>query len=129
VSSPSPDDTPPDGGLDVEVVCALPDRQWCVPVRLRPGATVADALAEAASDLAEEAGVPDLARCAVGVWGEVADRDRPLRAGDRGEVYRPLIVDPREARRRAAEAGRTLGRSGRDRDDDRKEDRDPGEGD
>jgi len=106
------------------VVCALPERQWCVAVRLPPGATVADALAEAhdASALAEDAGVPDLARCAVGVWGEVADRDRPLNSGDRVEIYRPLIVDPRQARRRAAEAGRTLGRAGR------LPDRDAGEG-
>ncbi|WP_405222005.1 RnfH family protein [Lentisalinibacter sediminis] len=117
--SPLPDDATPDVELDVEVVCALPDRQWCVPIRLPTGATVADALAEAASHFAKEAGVPDLARCAVGVWGGVADRDRPLRDGDRVEVYRPLTVDPREARRRAAEAGRTLGRAGRD----------PGEGD
>jgi len=136
VSSPSPDDAPPDGEvrgeLDVEVVCALPDRQWCVPVRLPPGATVADALAyalaEPASDFAEEAGAPDLSRCAVGVWGEVADRNRPLRAGDRVEIYRPLIVDPREARRRAAEAGRTLGRAGGDEDEDGGEEKGAGQG-
>lgn len=112
------------------MVCALPERQRCVSVRLPPGATVADALEEAASDLAEQADVPDLSRCAVGVWGEVADRDRPLRTGDRVEIYRPLIVDPREARRRAAEAGRTLGRAGRDEEEDRGRlpVRDPGEG-
>lgn len=116
------------GELDVEVVCALPDRQWCVPVRLPPGATVADAVAEAASGLAEEPGVPDLSCCAVGVWGEVADRKRPLSSGDRVEIYRPLIVDPREARRRAAEAGRTLGRSGRNRENEKDEEGNPGEG-
>jgi len=94
----------------VEVVCALPERQWCITVDLEVGATVADALA--ASGLAQEPGVPDLAHCAVGVWGEVAERGRQLRDGDRVEVYRPLVTDPREARRRAAEAGRTLGRPG-----------------
>ncbi len=94
----------------MEVVCALPERQWCIALRLEHGATVADALA--ASGLAEQPGVPDTERCAVGVWGEVAERGRRLRDGDRVEIYRPLITDPREARRRAAEAGRTLGRPG-----------------
>ncbi|HKL61827.1 MAG TPA: RnfH family protein [Woeseiaceae bacterium] len=106
MSSPSPDDTP----LAVEVVCALPERQWCIPLRLEAAATVADAIA--ASGLAEEPGAPDPACCAAGVWGEVAERERRLRDGDRVELYRPLVIDPREARRRAAEAGRTLGRSG-----------------
>ena len=92
----------------MEVVCALPERQWCIALRLEHGATVADALG--ASGLAEEPGVPDLVHCAVGVWGEVAERERRLRDGDRVEIYRPLVTDPREARRRAAEAGRTLGR-------------------
>lgn len=97
--------------LDVEVVCALPQRQWCVPLSLPAGATVADALA--ASGLAQEPGVPELSHCAVGVWGEVVERGRRLRSGDRVEIYRALITDPREARRRAAESGRTLGRKGR----------------
>lgn len=94
----------------MEVVCALPERQWCIALGLEDGATVADALA--ASGLAEVPGVPDPAHCAVGVWGEVAERGRRLRDGDRVEIYRPLVTDPREARRRAAEAGRTLGRPG-----------------
>lgn len=75
---------------------------------------MADALV--ASALRNEPGVPDLERCAVGVWGEVADRARPLRTGDRVEIYRPLIQDPREARRRAAQAGRSLGRPRRRQD-------------
>lgn len=92
------------------MVCALPERQWCVPLRLEPGATVAVALA--ASGLAGEPGVPDLASCGVGIWGEPVERSRRLASGDRVEIYRPLISDPREARRRAAEAGKTLGRKG-----------------
>lgn len=99
------------------MVCALPERQWCVPLRLAAGATVADALT--ASGLAGEPGAPDLASCAVGVWGEPADRSRRLADGDRVEIYRPLISDPREARRRAAEAGRTLGRKRKNTDGDR----------
>ncbi len=108
VSSPSPEAE----RIEVEVVCALPERQWTVPLTLPAGATLADALRE--SGLAGRPGVPDLSDCAVGVWGEVADRARILRPGDRVEIYRPLHVDPREARRRAAATGRTLGGTPRD---------------
>ena len=109
VCSPSADAGP----LDVEVVCALPERQFVVALQLPAGATVADALA--ASALAGRPEVPDLARCAVGVWGEEVERSRRLQAGDRVEIYRPLIVEPREARRRAAESGGSLGRAGKNR--------------
>jgi putative ubiquitin-RnfH superfamily antitoxin RatB of RatAB toxin-antitoxin module len=104
VSSPSPDSET----IDVEVVCALPRRQWCVPLTLPRGSSVADALS--ASGLAGRPGVPDLDACAVGIWGEVVARKQSLRPGDRVEIYRALSIDPREARRRAAVAGRTLGR-------------------
>ena len=87
--------------VEVEVVYALPDRQWVVPLGLAPGATIADALREAAAfgGFAEL----DLDNMPVGVWGvRVLDRSRPLRTGDRVEVYRPRAVDPVTARRRAA---------------------------
>jgi len=41
----------------------------------------------------------DLGALAVGVWGEVLSLSTPLRDGDRVEVYRPLAIDPKEARR------------------------------
>ncbi|MBW2472464.1 MAG: RnfH family protein, partial [Deltaproteobacteria bacterium] len=47
-----------------------------------------------------------------------ADRGRRLTDGDRVELYRPLEIDPREARRQLAEAGRTM-RQGPQRDDQR----------
>ncbi len=44
----------------------------------------------------------DLARNAVGVFGERVALDSPLRDGDRVEIYRPLALDPKQARRRRA---------------------------
>lgn len=41
----------------------------------------------------------DLGALAVGVWGEVVPLSTPVRDGDRVEVYRPLVIDPKEARR------------------------------
>ena len=60
------------------------------------GSTVADALK--ASGWANEMGLSvQTLRC--GVWGRVRPLDTPLRTGDRVEIYRPLTVDPKEARR------------------------------
>jgi len=68
-----------------------------VEVRLAEGATLADALR--ASGLLESHPQIDLARQRVGVWGRLCELDTPLRARDRVEVYRPLLVDPMQARR------------------------------
>jgi hypothetical protein len=67
------------------------------PLTLPPGATVRDALA--ASGLAARHPSLDIASAPLGVWGQRATPDTPLREGDRVEVYRPLLVDPKEARR------------------------------
>ena len=63
---------------------------------LPAGATVADALA--ASRFASRA------PAAIGVFGEVATPDRPLRDGDRVDLLSPLLTDPKEARRQRAAA-------------------------
>ena len=85
------------GGLRVEVVYALPQRAIAIPLVLPTTATVGDALAAAAADL-EFAGI-DVAAADVGIFGAVVARDRLLEPGDRIEVYRPLAVDPKAARR------------------------------
>jgi putative ubiquitin-RnfH superfamily antitoxin RatB of RatAB toxin-antitoxin module len=64
---------------------------------LPEGATVGDALA--ASGLATRHPGLDLAALKIGVWGKLRTLDAPLRDADRVEVYRPLKVDPKEARR------------------------------
>lgn len=59
------------------------------------GATVGEAIA--LSGLLSRH--PALVGAATGVWGRVVPADTRLRAGDRVELYRPLRVDPKEARR------------------------------
>jgi hypothetical protein len=44
------------------------------------------------------------------VFGKLCKPDRPLLAGDRVEIYRPLMVDPRVARRELAAAGKSMGK-------------------
>ena len=41
----------------------------------------------------------DVGACSLGVWGRVCGQQTPLREGDRVEIYRPLAMDPNEARR------------------------------
>lgn len=98
--------------IEVEVVFATADKQALCSVSLRPGATVADAIAT--SRLAQRFPEQNLDTLEVGIWGTVVARDRPLNHGDRVEIYRPLAMDPREARRQLALAGRTMGNSERD---------------
>lgn len=87
--------------LSVSVCFAMPDRYWCVALRLEPEATVARALA--ASGLTEVLAGVDLARAAVGVFGKRVARTHRLADGDRVEIYRPLTFDPKDSRRRRAQ--------------------------
>ncbi len=55
----------------------------------------------------------DLAQAKVGVFGKLATPDTKLVDGDRVEIYRPLIADPKETRKRRAAEGKPM-RKGRD---------------
>ena len=91
------------------MVYAAESEQVLVPVTLSLGATVQDAVD--ASGLVARFPGHRLNESPCGIWGEVVERSRTLREGDRVEFYRPLHMDPREARRRLAEAGRTMGQT------------------
>jgi putative ubiquitin-RnfH superfamily antitoxin RatB of RatAB toxin-antitoxin module len=87
----------------VEVVYATADRQELRKVEMPVGATMLDAVA--ASGIAERMGDLDLPGCTLGIFGKVvADpQARQLEQGDRVEIYRPLLADPKEVRRLRAE--------------------------
>jgi putative ubiquitin-RnfH superfamily antitoxin RatB of RatAB toxin-antitoxin module len=83
--------------IRVEVAyCPRPGVTDLVALELPQPASVADALA--ASGLLERHGLA-LEGLRVGIWSRVAALDARLRERDRVEVYRPLAVDPKEARR------------------------------
>ena len=90
--------------ITVTVVYALPDRATEIEVRLGAGATVADALTK--SGLASLHPGLDLARSPVGIFGRRVERNRVLVDGDRVEIYRPLMADPKNARRKRAARNR-----------------------
>ena len=80
--------------IRVEVVLAWPRRFEAISLELPDGATVADAVAAS--------GLPREGTTGVAVFGERAEDGTALRDGDRVELLRPLLADPKEARRRRA---------------------------
>jgi putative ubiquitin-RnfH superfamily antitoxin RatB of RatAB toxin-antitoxin module len=87
--------------MHVEVTYALPEKQHRVHLELEQGATVGEAL-DAVRRVPPFDSLP-LDSVAVGVFGRLASRDTLLGPGDLVEIYRPLQVEPGEARRRRAE--------------------------
>lgn len=83
--------------LLVEVVFVAPEAQSLLEVRLPAEATVADAIA--ASGLQEQFPDYSIREMPTGIWGRLVSPEHQLRAGDRVEVYRDLVIDPMEARR------------------------------
>ena len=83
--------------LKVEVVYAAPAEQLLLALEVPPGTTVEEAI--------EQSGIGgrftdlDAARAPVGIFGKRVKRDTVLRDGDRVEIYRPLVADPKSARR------------------------------
>ena len=94
------------GRITVELVLGVPDRQELVAVELEAGATVTDVVA--ASDIQRHFPELSVADLAIGVWGREVPRNHVVREGDRVELYRPLAIDPREARRKLALAGGSM---------------------
>jgi putative ubiquitin-RnfH superfamily antitoxin RatB of RatAB toxin-antitoxin module len=90
--------------LRVEVVYATPGAQRRYAVDVREGATVREAVER--SGVLQEFPQIDLARDRVGIYGRLAALDDVLREGDRVELLRPLVADPKTARKRRAQAGR-----------------------
>lgn len=84
--------------MQIEVVMAWPDRCASHRLSMPDGATLAQAVAQAA--LADADSV-----VAYAVHGLLASAQQPLRDGDRIELLRPLLADPKDNRRRRANAG------------------------
>jgi len=86
--------------ITVSVVYALPERATEIELQLPAGTTVADAIMR--SRIAEQHPEVDFARAATGIFGRKVRRDAVLAAGDRVEIYRPLLGDAKDIRRKRA---------------------------
>ncbi len=98
--------------INIEVVYALPDDQTLLKKAVPSGSTVMDAIQ--ASGLLAKYPAFDLAAHKLGIFGKLTKADTLLRDGDRIEIYRPLIADPKEVRRRRAEEGKVMKKGGGD---------------
>lgn len=92
--------------VQVEVVYAAADRQALLTLDVPAGSSVRQVLRMSGID--RQFPELDLAQCPVGIFGKaVSDPDvRLVEAGERIEIYRPLLADPKEVRRMRAERAR-----------------------
>jgi len=99
-----------EGRIRISVVYALAERQYVVELHISPGTTVAEAVAR--SGMLER--FPQIAvqplQCAI--YGRAAALSNPLAEGDRVEILRPLLIDPKLNRRQAAARARSPRRTG-----------------
>ncbi len=95
-----------DAFIDVEVAYAQPDCQVIVPLQVSAGISAGEAVRQ--SGLLERFPELDSRKLSIGVFGNAVSPCAPLAQGDRVEIYRPLQLDPKEARR--LRAARSRGR-------------------
>ena len=84
----------------VEVAYALPDKQEIVMLEVLPGTTAVEAVSQ--SDICHHFPDLQLAGASLGVFGKAVKNDYVLHAGERVEIYRPLLADPKEIRKQRA---------------------------
>lgn len=98
--------------INIEVVYALADEQTLLKQAVPAGTTLIEAIN--ASGVLDKHPEIDLSRNKLGVFGKLAKADTVLRDKDRIEIYRPLIADPKEVRRKRAEEGKVMKKGGGD---------------
>lgn len=96
--------------IQVEIAYALPQVQMLVPLTVPEGTTLEEAVK--LSGILEKFPDIDLPNSKVGIWNKVSELTAVLREKDRVEIYRPLIADPKEVRRKRAEEGKAMKKGG-----------------
>ena len=94
----------------VEVAYARPDKQEILQIHVNPGATAQQAI--------EQSGILltfpeiDLSKNKVGIFGKLGKKEALLKPGDRVEIYRPLVADPKDIRRQREAEGKRMKKGG-----------------
>lgn len=94
----------------VEVVYALPEEQTLLAFEIDEGATAQEVIDQ--SGILEQYPEIDLEQQKVGLFSKIIKLDHRVREKDRIEIYRPLIADPKEVRKKRAEEGKKLKKGG-----------------
>ena len=92
--------------INVEIAYARPDEQLILKVNMNAGCRVEDLVKQ--SGILERFPDIDMAKNRVGIFGKLTTMDAVLRSGDRVEIYRALIADPKEIRRQRAAEGKKM---------------------
>ena len=98
--------------MTVEVAYARADEQRIVELTVPPDTTVREAIEK--SGIMEHFPEIDLTKNKVGIFGKLSKLDARLQPGDRVEIYRPLIADPKEARKKRAAEGKVMKKGARE---------------
>ena len=91
--------------IKIEVAYALPDEQVIISVEVTEGTTIEQAIQF--STVIEKFPEINLDALKVGIFGKLKKRNQALRAGDRIEIYRPLIADPKESAQKTCSSGKS----------------------
>ena len=92
--------------INVEVAYAMPEKQIIRAVNVDAGTTIGAAIVQ--SGIMMDFPDIELEDAKVGIFGKVASMTTVLSDGDRVEIYRPLIADPKEVRRKRAAEGKVM---------------------
>lgn len=92
--------------LNIEVTYALPEKQFLLSVKVKEGTTIEDAIL--ASGILALRDDIDLKKNKIGIYSRPAKLTDLVQDGDRVEIYRPLIADPKELRRKRAEKSKDV---------------------
>ena len=98
--------------INVELVYALPHEQTLLKFTVPAGTKVAEAVQ--LSGILKKYPEIDPAKNRMGIFGKLTKPDAELRELDRIEIYRPLLADPKEVRRKRAEEGKVMKKGGGD---------------
>ena len=96
--------------ISVEVAYAKPEEQLVLPLEVEAGTTLQAAIEQ--SGMLQRFPEIEIGSVKVGVFGKAATLDAVLNPGDRVEIYRPLIADPKEARKKRAAEGKQMTKGG-----------------
>lgn len=100
------------GMIQVEVIYALPHEQKLLKVDVPPETTLEEAIK--ISGILNKYPDIDLSINKVGIFSKLSKLDVVVRDKDRIEIFRPLIADPKEVRRKRAEEGKVMKKGGGD---------------
>lgn len=96
--------------IQIEVAFATPEKQLIIPVFVKEGTTAIEAVK--LSKIEEQFSEIDMENLVLGIFGKHTTPETVLREKDRVEIYRPLIADPKEIRRKRAEEGKAMKKGG-----------------